>query len=215
MKLSGVDGAEDWVATYAGPQGWYDVANCVALGDGGEVLVSGFSDGTGTSWDVATLGLDPETGATNWSVRWDGADHLTDEAEDVALAPDGTLYVSGYSYDTVTGMDRLVLAYDHAPTTAVAAAPARPAALAVWPNPFNPSTTLRFELAAAADVRLTVYDLAGRRIATLTDATLPAGDHAAHWDGRDESGANVAAGVYLARLRTGATTTTSKLVLAR
>lgn len=215
VKLSGVDGSESWVATYAGPQGWYDVANCVTLGAGGEVLVSGFSDGTGTSWDVATLALDPATGATDWSVRWDGDDHLADEAEAVVFGPDGSLFVSGYSYDGVTGMDRLVLAYDPATDTAVDEAPARAVALTAWPNPFNPRTTVGFRLAARSPVRLTVHDLAGRLVAVLAEGVLGAGDHAVSWDGRDQGGGAASAGVYVARLRVGGTTAAFKLTLAR
>jgi len=71
---------------------------------------------------------------------------------------------------------------------------------AAYPNPFNPKTTIRFELAASAHARLAVHDLAGRLVRVLVDESLPAGEHAAVWDGRDASGARVASGVYLYRL---------------
>jgi len=72
------------------------------------------------------------------------------------------------------------------------------------PNPFNPRTTIRYELAAAGDVRLDVYDLAGRRVRTLVAERQEAGRHAAVWDGRDDAGRPGATGVYLVRLRTAA-----------
>jgi hypothetical protein len=71
------------------------------------------------------------------------------------------------------------------------------------PNPFNPTTTLHFELpaASATPVSLVIYDLQGRRIVTLLAEPLPAGLHAVSWDGRDQHGRPVAAGTYICALR--------------
>jgi len=87
------------------------------------------------------------------------------------------------------------------------------------PNPFTPNqiarALVRFELPGDADVDLTIFDLQGRRIATLIDETLPGGLHVATWDGRNQRGDPVASGVYLVRLQAGSTTTSGKLVLLR
>ncbi len=88
---------------------------------------------------------------------------------------------------------------------ATAAPPVRPAAAELhpgFPNPFNPSTTLAFELrgADARRVRLDVFDARGRRVRTLLDAPADPGVHRVTWDGRDDTGSGVAGGVYLARL---------------
>lgn len=71
-----------------------------------------------------------------------------------------------------------------------------------YPNPFNPVTTLAFELFGNGmrRVRLELLDVRGRRVRTLVDAWLSAGPHRVRWDGRDESGAPVAGGTYYARL---------------
>ncbi|MEZ4387964.1 MAG: FlgD immunoglobulin-like domain containing protein [Candidatus Krumholzibacteriia bacterium] len=87
--------------------------------------------------------------------------------------------------------------------------------LAAAPNPFNPCTVLRFQLSAAAPVRLSLHDLRGRRVRTLLAADLTVGTHAVAWDGRDESGQPVATGVYLARLRTADRVVTTRLALLR
>ncbi len=85
-------------------------------------------------------------------------------------------------------------------TPAVAAAVLYPAA----PNPFNPSTAIRFELARAEDVRLQVYDLTGRVVRTLfADRPLDPGLHTATWDGRRDNGHIAASGVYMFRLEAG------------
>jgi hypothetical protein len=100
--------------------------------------------------------------------------------------------------------------------TAVGAAPAAPNELRAFPNPFNPATTLAFTLPAPAAVTLTLHDAAGRRVRTLLRGTvLEAGAHARRWDGRDQSGRALAAGVYLARLTAGGVTSLERLVLVR
>jgi hypothetical protein len=81
------------------------------------------------------------------------------------------------------------------------------------PNPFNPATTLSFTLPAAGPVRLTIFDLAGRLVATLVDGTLDAGTHSAVWDARDGNGRSQASGVYIARLQAGDRSLSSQLVL--
>ncbi len=68
------------------------------------------------------------------------------------------------------------------------------------PNPFNPSTTITFSTAEPEFVTLAVYNLLGQRIRTLVSGSVPAGEHAAVWDGRDDSGSPSGAGVYLYRL---------------
>ena len=74
-----------------------------------------------------------------------------------------------------------------------------------YPNPFNPSTIIPYELAAAARVRLEVFNTLGQRMATLVNEAQPAGAHRAQWNGTDASGRAVAAGVYLYRLTAAST----------
>jgi hypothetical protein len=83
------------------------------------------------------------------------------------------------------------------------------------PNPFNPSTTIRYELAAASDVRVLVYDAAGRQVRRLVDTREGAGSHSVTFDGRDDAGRPMASGVYFYRLETGTTTQTRKMVLLK
>ncbi len=71
------------------------------------------------------------------------------------------------------------------------------------PNPFNPSTTVRYRLAAAGPVRVTVHALDGRLVRVLATGSRPAGDHAARWDGRDAHGAPAPSGRYVVRLEAG------------
>jgi endonuclease I len=83
------------------------------------------------------------------------------------------------------------------------------------PNPFNPSTVIRYELTAPVPVELHVYDLAGRLVDVLRSGAESAGAHEVTWQGRDDDGRAVAAGVYVYRLRAGDEVLTRRMVLAK
>ncbi|MBN2170134.1 MAG: VCBS repeat-containing protein [Candidatus Krumholzibacteriota bacterium] len=73
--------------------------------------------------------------------------------------------------------------------------------VAAYPNPFNPGTTIRFELPATARATLRVFDARGRRVRTLLQgAPRPSGPQEVQWDGRDDAGRALPSGVYLCRI---------------
>ncbi len=89
-------------------------------------------------------------------------------------------------------------------------------ALVASPNPFNPQTTIRYELPAAATVNLTIHDASGRLVRRLVEQEPEeAGIHSLPWDGRDQGGRSVASGVYTCHLIAGRDEQTSRLVLIR
>ncbi len=83
------------------------------------------------------------------------------------------------------------------------------------PNPFNPLTTLHFNLPVADSIRLEVYDLRGFKISTVAQGYFSAGDHAVLWDGKDEKGQAVASGTFFARLSNSKRVVTRKITLVR
>jgi len=101
--------------------------------------------------------------------------------------------------------------------SAVGDVPAPALAPRAVPNPFNPRTVISFAVTgpAAQAVSVTVHDLRGRVVRHLLDGTLAPGPHAVAWDGCDDAGRGVAAGLYLARVRTGAARATVKMTLAK
>jgi len=84
-----------------------------------------------------------------------------------------------------------------------------------FPNPFNPTTTIRFSLPDLAYVRLSIVDLLGREVAVIADDVRSAGDHIVVWDGRNSSGVDVSSGVYVYRMTTAEQTLSRKLMLLR
>ena len=83
------------------------------------------------------------------------------------------------------------------------------------PNPFNPVTTIKFSIASDQQVRLVIYDVAGRRVRTLIDEHRRADIYKVTWDGRNDHGQRVASGVYFYRLEAPGFSQTRKMVLIR
>jgi hypothetical protein len=79
-----------------------------------------------------------------------------------------------------------------------------------YPNPFNAGTNIEYSVASRQDVRVKVYDILGREVATLVSANQPAGKYVVHFDG-----SNVASGVYVYRLQVGNTLLTKKMLLVK
>jgi hypothetical protein len=86
---------------------------------------------------------------------------------------------------------------------------------AVIPNPFNPRTTIWYDVPKRGHVTLKVYDLRGRRVRELLAGEVPVGRHSVVWDGQDDHGMNVAAGVYFVRLANEGRSETTKVLLAK
>lgn len=128
--------------------------------------------------------------------------------QDLASIDVGTLNtwgihdISGYECDTA--VDAPVLS----------GVPSSFALHASRPNPFSESTTIRFAVPGqGADVHLSVYDIAGRKVRTLRNGFTAAGEQSVTWDGADDSGRHVGSGIYFYRLDSASFTATRKLVL--
>ena len=83
------------------------------------------------------------------------------------------------------------------------------------PNPFNPTTTIRFSLPASQEVGLAIFAADGKLVRTLVDGVKERGTHNATWDGRDTSGNPVSSGVYFYRLTAGKFSESKKMVLLK
>ncbi len=91
----------------------------------------------------------------------------------------------------------------------------RVSTLTSYPNPFNPATTIHYELVTAQRLTLSVFDVSGRLVKTLESGMKEKGPHDARWNGVDENGTAVASGVYYLRLAGSAETLTRKIVLLK
>lgn len=83
------------------------------------------------------------------------------------------------------------------------------------PNPFNPSTQIRFALGESGRARVSVVDTRGRTVATLVNGFREAGDHTVVWNGRDDGGAAVSSGIYFVKADAAGETQTRKITLLK
>ena len=98
--------------------------------------------------------------------------------------------------------------------------PRKTALLANYPNPFNPETWIPYQLSKPADVKITIYAADGKLVRTLTLGHQAAGiyqsrSHAAHWDGKNESGESVASGIYFYKFTAGDFSATRKMLIRK
>ncbi|MHB9028487.1 MAG: right-handed parallel beta-helix repeat-containing protein [Candidatus Latescibacterota bacterium] len=84
-----------------------------------------------------------------------------------------------------------------------------------FPNPFNPETTITFELPAASKVTLRIHNALGQKVRTLTEGMFQPGIHRMVWDGKNDSGAQVTSGVYFYTIQAGSFAQTRKMTLTR
>lgn len=125
-------------------------------------------------------------------------------------------------YENLATLPQLVEWFqDHAAQTGVEQVEGGPAPRSVAlhtniPNPFNPVTTIRYDLPAPAPVYLAVYDVSGRLVQTLVDEPgLAAGRHEITWEGRNSRGGEARSGAYFCRIKTGDKSLTRKMTLIR
>jgi hypothetical protein len=202
-------GHQVWVAFYDSPTHGTDEATALAVDNAGCVYVTGkISAGSG-GWDYETVKYDA-LGHECWSIGYSGPDLQGDRPTAIALDDSGNVFVNGTSGSATCWDDWLTVKYVQDPNAAVGDVPVAGMLSESSPNPFNPATTIAFELTRAQHVTLKVFDLTGREVATLVDADLDAGPHRRMFQAE-----GLASGTYLYRLRAGDFTATRKLLLVR
>jgi FlgD Ig-like domain len=168
------------------------IAALLVLTPGGPVNVSAMeandyslTDFMHSNLDGDPLLVDPDHG--NWRL-FPGSPAIDAGDPAAGLDPDGTAPDAGPFYFDQNGV---AVPRRHAGGTAL---------LPSVPNPFRGQATLPFVMAQAGRVRLEIFDLRGRKLATLLDGVREAGPQSARWDGKDDRGRAVGAGVYVAKL---------------
>jgi hypothetical protein len=160
-----------------------------------------------------TNGLTGSTVRTWWFDPADASSGL------IGDFPTGTVNIASWSTgDRVIVLDDAALGFGAPGTptptsTRSAASPLRLHQNA--PNPFNPSTSIQFELPAASHVQVTIFDSAGRVVRHLLDRRQAAGSHAVRWDGKDDQGRSLSSGIYFYQLQSEHGTAQRKMVLLK
>jgi hypothetical protein len=84
-----------------------------------------------------------------------------------------------------------------------------------YPNPFNPSTTIKFALPKEEYTEVTVYDIAGKEVAKLVENNLNAGTYTVSWNGKNNGGSTVSSGIYLCTIKAGKHFQTIKMIMMK
>ncbi len=106
-------GQEQWVARYNGPGDGIDAAHAIAVDGSGNVYVTGWSEGSGSNFDYATIKYDA-SGEQQWVARYNGPGNDLDQANGIAIDGSGNVYVIGFSWGSGTAMDYATIKYDSA-----------------------------------------------------------------------------------------------------
>lgn len=173
----------------------------IALFDEAGLPVDGDVTGAVFLWDAGTeVNEEPGLGA-NQAPRQSGPDTGDDEASSVVLIADGAMGPAGFTYPNVADVIRVTINGGTAVSVdPIDEVPNQFQLHGNYPNPFNPTTTIRYEIGQTGNVSLTVYNMLGQRVAELINGAQNSGVYEVTWDGRDISGQTAASGVYLYRL---------------
>ncbi len=196
------DGNQQWLNTYRGQGGGASESQSVAVDPGGNVYVTGYSDGSTNgvvNYDYATLKYN-SSGTQQWVERYNGTGNNIDVAVRVGLDSRNNVIVAGWSTGThQTDVDFTTIKYDQEGNTSAPAPPALPGLRAeLSPNPFTGAAVLRFHLEDPSGVRLTLWDPSGRMVRELSPGMRGAGEQEAVLRGD-----GLAPGVYFYRLQAG------------
>jgi len=156
-------------------------------------------------------------GADRGSVLQGETDDIEVIFSSTHLPPDGTRYAAEIVVESTAG-DPVVIPAAMIVDLGLSGAGELPEIVRLddnHPNPFNPRTTINFHLPRAGRAVLAVYGVDGRRLRTLLDESLPAGDHLVLWDGRDDAGHALASGVYFYRLEADGRALSKKMLLLK
>jgi hypothetical protein len=191
--------------------------NCILWGNSSPLLINGASTPTFSHCDVEGSG---GSGAWNPSFGTDLGNNLDTDPmfvnaglgdlhlQQISLAIDagdnGAPYIASEDLD---GLSRVINGtvdmgpYEYDSVTDIGDPPAMLAFHGVYPNPFNPTLTIAYELDRARDVGVDIYNVRGERVRTLLNRKQGPGPHQIQWDGTNRNGQRVASGIYLIVLR--------------
>lgn len=199
----------DWIANQT--RGVLDYAYAIAIDDSGNVYVTGYSYGSGTYNDYATLKYDA-SGVQQWVAQYDGRGNSGDYATTIAVDSSGNVYVTGTTTFEDDGWHYTTIKYRQITTGIVEESEVLSEFVLYqnYPNPFNPSTTIRYQLPIQSHATIKVFDVLGREVATLVNGIEEPGYKTVTFDA-----GMLSSGIYYYRMQAGNYVETKKSLLMK
>ncbi len=189
LLINTPNSGEDWASGSVNTITWLSL--------GVETLDIYYSTNGGVSWTIIEQGIDASAGSYDWTVP--------DEMSHTCMV----MIADSENPDIMDTSDFVFFTGTKEP------GPEDFCLFQNYPNPFNPVTTITFTLPSAGYATLTIYNIAGQKVRELLGDTLPAGRHAVVWDGCDDTGNKVSAGLYLSRLVSGGHAAVGRMMLVK
>jgi uncharacterized delta-60 repeat protein len=205
-----LSGDTAWIKKYPGT-GQSQVYS-IAVDGSDNVYVAGRSADASGIYDFVTIKYNA-AGDTVWTKKYNGPANAADEARAIQVDAQGNVYVSGNSTGSGTNGDFYTVKYSQ-PTTDVEVhfntIPSEFQLFQNFPNPFNPTTEIRFQISEMGLVALKIYDLLGKEVVTLVNEVKDAGNYSATFHAK-----NLASGIYFSRLTSNGKVKVNKLLLMK
>lgn len=204
-------GVRQWQRNYNGPGNAQDSSASAVIDSDGNIIITGFYTGTGLTKDIATIKYS-NSGVLEWAAIFNGTDNGNDIGYSVAVNNTGDYYVTGKVFKTNSNDDITTIKYTtpigiHQTNNVVA----NNFELSDnYPNPFNPTTNINFNIPVSSFVKLKVFDINGRLIETLVDSKLASGNYNYSFNA-----SNLSSGIYLYSIEAGNFIQTKKMTLIK
>jgi hypothetical protein len=205
------DGNREVLLQYDNPASSFDGLGHLAEDGDRNIYATGLTMGSLGYYEVALLKLN--AGSVKWEGHYAGSSSGDTYAHSLAVNESGTVVIAGSANDKSSGSKLFVATFGSKTLATPASESGLPTAFSLdqnFPNPFNPTTVIGYQLSMASRVRLVVYDLLGREVKILVDERKGAGSHLVRFDA-----IGLASGVYFYRLTAGGSVLTRKLLLLR
>uniref|UniRef100_A0A7C4XMJ9 T9SS type A sorting domain-containing protein n=1 Tax=candidate division WOR-3 bacterium TaxID=2052148 RepID=A0A7C4XMJ9_UNCW3 len=209
-------GNELWVATFNGPGDSTDRPYDITVDTLGYVYITGETYVSGGVLNNFITLIYDTLGNLIWQAQYNGPANYYDYASSICLDNAGNIYVTGSSTGSGTQYDYATLKY----SSPIGIAESQNKRLSRFylqnkPNPVKHYTTIEYSLPSDAEVNLNIYDITGKKIATLIQEKQPAGHYGFVWNLNEGLYRNLPNGVYFYRLTAGDWTDTKKMVIIR
>lgn len=203
-------GVQQWVSTYNGPGNSDDVSRSIAIDGLGNVYITGDSKGNGSNDDFCAIKYST-TGAQQWLIRYNGPmGNVGFEDSDILVDGNRNVYLSGMRINTIWVCATIKYSQQVGIQSISTEIPSSYSLGQNYPNPFNPTTKIRFDVQKSGNVEISVYDMLGRKVASLVDQKLSSGIFETEWDASDYP-----SGIFYYKLTTDGFSETKKMVLLK